>query len=406
MASLDAALAEAERIPDLKLRAHLKLETQLKLGTTLAIHKGPQTNEAASALEMARMLAEEANAGPQLFQATWGLYLNAARNQRLDRAKVIGQELLTISEKIGDEDLKYEALHHRWGYAYFIGHVPEMLGYSTEGGERYDRDRHHKFSHVFGGHDPGVCAYCVQAIALGLAGRPNSLRLALDAGLALTSSLQHPLTEAFFFTTACSALSIVQDSERCREFAERSVQVSAKYEFPATQAVGSFMLGTARALQGEVASALKQMEPFFEATLAYGFLGMRPGIIMADTLASGGRNEEALALITRLLDETSTPEAGVFVSELWRIRGELVLRQSAANLRKAEQYLETSLRIADQQGAPVFRLRAAIPLAQLLAENGRREEAKVVIDRVGALSLTEWDGTEIASVARLRSNLS
>src|SRR3954447_16225652 len=406
MANLDSALAEAERIPDLKLRAHLQLEAQIKLGTTLAIHKGPQTNEAASALEKARTLAEEANAGPQLFQATRGLYLNAARNQRLDRAKVIGQELLTISEKIGDEELKYEALHHRWGHAYFMGHVPEMLEYSTEGRERYDRDRHHKFSHVFGGHDPGVCAHCVQAVALGLAGRPNSLRLTLDAGLALTESLQHPLTQAFFFTTACAALYLVQDSDGCREFAERSVWVSAKYEFPATEAVGSFMLATARALQGEVTPALKQMEPSFEATLAYGFLGMLPGVIMADTLARGGRNEEALALVTRLLDETSTPEAGAFVSELWRIRGELALGQSAANAREAEQYLEMSLQIADQQRAPVFRLRAAIPLAQLLAENGRREEAKGVVDRAGVQSLTEWYGTEIASVARLRSSLS
>ena len=405
MASLDSALAEAERIPDLKLRAHLKLEAQLKLGTTLAIHKGPQTNEAASAFEKARMLAQEANAGPQLFQATWGLYLNAARNQRLDRAKVIGEELLTISEKIGDEDLKYEALHHRWGYAYFAGHVPEMLEYATVGRERYDRDRHHKFSHVFGGHDPGVCAHCIEAVALGLAGRPNSLRLALDAGLALADSLQHPLTQAFFFSTACTALYVVQDIDGCREFAERSVRISAQYEFPATQAVGSFMLGAARALQGEVTPGLNQMEPLFEATSVYGFFGMLPGIVMADTLARGGRHDEALALVTRLLDETSMPEAGVYVSELWRIRGELVLRQSAANSREAVEYLKTSLRIADQQDAPVFRLRAAISLAQLLAENGRREEAKAVIDRAGALSLTEWDGTEIASVARLRSNL-
>jgi hypothetical protein len=334
------------------------------------------------------------------------LYLNAARNQRLDRAKVIGEELLAISEKIGDEDLKYEALHHRWGYAYFTGHVPEMLKYTTAGRERYDRDRHHKFSHVFGGHDPGVCAHCIHAVALGLSGRPNSLRLALDAGLTLTDSLQHPLTQAFFFSNACTALYVIQDIEGCRESAERLVRVSAKYEFPATQAVGSFMLGAARALQGEVTAGLKQMEPFFEATSAYGFFGVLPSVIMANWLVSGNRNEEALALVTRLLEETSTPEAGIYVSELWRVRGELVLRQSAANSREAEEYLKTSLRVADQQNAPVLRLRAVIPLAQLLAENGRREEAKAFIDRAGAPSLTEWDGPEIASVARLRSNLS
>jgi class 3 adenylate cyclase len=405
MANLDSALAEAERIADVKTRAHLKLEAQLKLGTTLAIHKGPQTNEAAAALETARTLAEEANAGPQLFQATWGLYINAARNKHLDRAKVIGEELLTISEKIGDEDLKYEALHHRWGYAYFIGDVPEMLGYSTDGCQRYDRDRHHRFSHVFAGHDPGVCAYCVQAFALGLAGRPDSVRLSLDAGLTLADSLQHPLTQAFFYTSACAGLYIIHDADGCREFAERTLRVSARYEFPPTQAVGSFMLGTAQALQGEVAPALKQMEPFFEATLAYGFLGMLPGIIMADTLTSANRNEEALALIARLLNETSAPEASIFVSELWRIRGEALLRQSATNALQAEQYLGTSLRIAKQQGALVFHIRAAITLAQLLAESGRREEAKGIIDRASAQSLEEWDGTEIASAAQLRAHL-
>ena len=87
------------------------------------------------------------------------------------------------------------------------------------------------------------------------------------------------------------------------------------------------MLGAARALQGEVTAGLKQMEPFFEATAAYGFFGVLPGVIMANWLASGDRNQEALALVTRLLDETSTPEAGIYVSELWRLRGELVLRQ-------------------------------------------------------------------------------
>jgi hypothetical protein len=405
MASLDSALAEAERVGDVKLRAHLKLETQLKLGTTLTIHKGPQTNEAAAALEKARTLAEEAGAGPQLFQATWGLYLNAARNKRLDRAKIIGEDLLTISEKIGDEDLKYEAEHHRWGYAYFMGQVPEMLQYATDGGQRYDRDRHHRFSHVFGGHDPGVCAHCVRAVGFGLAGRPKSLSSALDAGLTLTNSLQHPLTQAFFYSTASTALYLVRDSDTCREFAERSVQVSAKYEFPATQAVGEFMLGTVQALNGEFAPALKQMEPFFETTLAYGFFGMLPGIIMADTLLSGARHEEALALVTRLLDETSTPEAGVFVSELWRVRGEAVLRQSAANTVQAEQYLATSLKIANQQGAPVYGLRAAVPLAQLLAESGRREQAKGIINSACAQSLPEWEGPEIIAADQLRSNL-
>jgi hypothetical protein len=405
IASLTSALAEAERVADPTLRARLKVDAQLKLGATLAIHKGPQTSEAESALQEAKALAKEANAGPQLFQATWGLYINAARNRRLDEVEVLSEELTTISREIDDEDFKIEALHHRWGTAYFFGQTAKLIEYAAEGMEHYERDRHHKFSYVFAGHDPGACAYCSQALGLGMAGRSRSVRPALDAGLALATSLQHPLTLAFFQSLACFAMHIVRDTNGCREFAEQLTQVSARYDFPATHAVGLFMRGAADALQGDVARALKQMEPSYEATFGYGFLGVLPGVILADALASADRSQEALALVTRLLEKSSTPERGPFISEVWRIRGEMALRQSAANSHEAERFLGTALRIADTQGANVFRLSAGIPLARMLAEAGRREEAKSVLDHVNAIRLDEWDGPEIAIAHQLRANM-
>jgi len=405
VANLSSALAEAERVVSPERRMHLKLDAQLRLGATLVHHKGPQTSEAESALEEARVLAKAANAGPQLFQATWGLYLNAARNRRLDKAELRGDELMTISREIGDEDLKFEALHHRWGLLYFKGQTEEMLKCTAEGLQQYDRDRHHKFSYVYAGHDPGVCAYCVRTLGLGLAGRAKSVRPILDAGLALANSLQHPLTLAFFHSVACFLMHIVKDSNGCREFAEHLIQVSARYDFPATRAVGTFMQGAALALQGDVAPALKQMEPSYEATFAYGFLAVLPGIVMAETLASAQRNVEALTLVTRLLDQLHTPEAGVFVPELWRIRGELVLRQSADDWRQAERYFGTAVRIAEEQGAMVYRLRASISLARLLAEGGQREKAKAILDRTDAHRLDEWDGSEVVVATQLRSEL-
>jgi class 3 adenylate cyclase/ABC-type lipoprotein export system ATPase subunit len=405
VANLSSALAEAERVADPARRTHLKLEAQLRLGVTLALYKGPQSSEAELALEEARTLATAVSARPQLFQATWGLYINAARNQRLDKAELRGDELMTISREIGDEDLKFEALHHRWGFVYFKGQTQEMLQYTADGIEQYDRERHHKFSYPYAAHDPGACAYCVRALALGMTGRARSVRPALDDGLALSNSLQHPLTLAFFNSVACFALHIVGDTRGCREFAERLMQVSARYDLPATKAVGSFMLGAARALEGDMAPALEQMEPSFEATFGYGFLGMLPGVIMADALAGANRNREALALVTRLLEGLRTPEDGVFVPELWRIRGDLVLKQSADDSRQAERYFGTAARIAAKQGAMVYRLRAGTQLSRLLAEEGRREEARTVLDHANANPLDEWEGPEIGIATRLRSEL-
>jgi hypothetical protein len=165
------------------------------------------------------------------------------------------------------------------------------------------------------------------------------------------------------------------------------------------------MLAAAHGLEGELASAAQKMEPLFEAAFAYGFFGMLPGIIMADTLAGCNRNDEALALVTRLLEASLTPEVGVFVPELWRIRGELVIRQSASNLQQGKRYLETSLSMADQQNAPIYRLRAGLPLARLLVENGQSEEARSVIGRVGVDIPEEWAGPETSSYRQFKAEL-
>ena len=85
--------------------------------------------------------------------------------------------------------------------------------------------------------------------------------------------------------------------------------------------------------------------------------------------------------------------------------GRWLLRQSATNSQDAERFFGTALRIADEQGANVFRLNAGIPLARMLAEGGRREEAKSILDHVNAIKLDEWDGPETVIAAQLRSNL-
>ena len=133
--ALNFALREAEQIADPALRASLKLDAQLKLGRSLVFQKGPQSTEAELAFTEAHRLAKEANAGPQLFQSVWGLYVNAARNRQYDKAKLRGDELLAISEELGDDDLKFEALHHRWGFAYFTGQTANMLALCRRGGK-------------------------------------------------------------------------------------------------------------------------------------------------------------------------------------------------------------------------------------------------------------------------------
>ncbi|MEO5844076.1 MAG: adenylate/guanylate cyclase domain-containing protein [Caldimonas sp.] len=405
VADFGAALGEAGRIADPDKRARLELDAHLKLSATLVHQKGAASNEVEPAHQEAYRLAKQLNAGPQLFQATWGLYVNAARNRRFDQAKLWGDELLALSEELGDDDLKFEALHHRWGFAYFTGQIPETLAHTERGTRLYEPARHHRFSYTFAGHDPGVCAYCVHAIALGVAGDADKIKPGLDVALALSDQLQHPLTLVFAHAFVCAALHFTRDAVASEAAASQLVHDATKYDLPLYRSTGAFWLGVTEAMNGDPKAGLRRMEPAFEPAQALGHFGSLSGAVMADSLARAGRARDALALIARLHGEVSDPHTGLFVSELWRLHGEITATLGDGDAAEAERSLRTALRIARVQGAALLQSRAGIGLARHLGERGRREEARQALAEAEVDSLADRATPEVAAAERLHQEL-
>jgi class 3 adenylate cyclase/ABC-type transport system involved in cytochrome c biogenesis ATPase subunit len=403
--ALNFALRDAERIADPALRASLKLEAQLKLGRSLVFQKGPQSNEAELAFTEAQRLANETNAKPQLFQAVWGLYVNAGRNRQYDKAKLRGDVLLGISEEIGDDDLKFEALHHHWGYAYFTGQTANMLAHAAEGVRRYDPARHHRFAYTFAGHDAGVCAHCIRAMGLSVAGETAKIKSELEAAVALSDRLQHPLSLLFAYGIMCCTLYVTHDLGACRASANEMVSVATKYDLPIYGTIGSFWLGATQAMRGDVTGGLRQMEPAFEPLNDIGLFTLLPAVVMADTLARAGRDRDALTLIARVLGKTSDPQVGMFVSELWRIRGELTTRERGNDMALVEHSFQVALQIARGQEATLLQARAGIALSRYLAEHGRREEARTALAEAGVSALADKTAPEIVAADDLSAAL-
>ncbi len=366
IANLNAALAQAERITETATRARCTIEAQLKLGATFNIQAGPLSPDMAAVLSQAYALARQVNSERQLFQATWGLYMGTANSRKFDEARVLGEELLEIGRKLGDDDLQVESLHHRWGIWYFTGHTDKMLEVTREATRRYDSKRHHKLSQVYAGHDLGVCAHCCNAIGLGLAGLAKEAHASLDAALALAESVQHPLSLTFALGVGSVALQLAGDIESCQNMAGREMEVAKKYDLPLQRGLGQFMFGLARTQQGDIAAGLAMMEASRETAVRHSFLGVYPHLVMVEALRRGGRGKEALALVTRTFDTLISPEVGIHVPELWRVRAELALADSVANAELAEGWLRTAVRIASDQGATVYQARAESALAQLV----------------------------------------
>src|ERR1700737_2377719 len=90
--------------------------------------------------------------------------------------------------------------------------------------------------------------------------------------------------------------------------------------------------------------------------------------------AIGGQVEEALALWDDALQIVERTQARWFAAELNRHKGRLLLQQG--HPEAAEELYRKALSIAREQEARLWELRAAVSLARLRRDQGRRAEVR------------------------------
>jgi len=105
--------------------------------------------------------------------------------------------------------------------------------------------------------------------------------------------------------------------------------------------------------------------PFFWASLAF-------------ALAGEGRHEEASNTIERAIATCEESAQGWCDAELWRVRGEVILRDPEGRTDEAVRSFESAVAIARARGARLWELRSAVSLARAWADQG---------DSAGALQL-------------------
>jgi predicted ATPase len=95
---------------------------------------------------------------------------------------------------------------------------------------------------------------------------------------------------------------------------------------------------------------------------------------LARAYAVAGRFEEALALFDDALQIIQRTRARWYAAEVNRHKGELLLRRG--HCEAAEKLYRQALSIAREQEAKMWELRAAVSLARLWRDQGRRAEAR------------------------------
>jgi predicted ATPase len=140
---------------------------------------------------------------------------------------------------------------------------------------------------------------------------------------------------------------------------------------------GRILEGWALTEQGQTEKGLAQMCPALAAYQATGADVLRSYwlALLAEGYGKAGQVEEGLRVVAEALAAVRTTDERWWETELYRLQGELFLRQTITDEYHAESCFHQALTIARRQGAKSLELRVAMSLARLWQQQGKRQEA-------------------------------
>lgn len=128
--------------------------------------------------------------------------------------------------------------------------------------------------------------------------------------------------------------------------------------------------------------------------------------LFADLLLRLGKTDEAAIDLEKGLAASVKYNDVCDVSELQRLKGELLLRQSPENLAEAEAWFQAAIETARRQIAKSWELRATMSLCRLLQSQARHDEARGQLASVYAWFTEGFDTPDLIEAKALLDELS
>ena len=364
VAHFSAGLKLAETLPT-QDRLRRKMDFQLNLGSALIVLRGLQSIEVEDAYTRASEIGEQLGDGTKLFQAKWGSWISANLRRKTALAHDRASELVTLAQRSGDEEQLLEAYHCQWSTAFFRGEVDGAVQACRKGLEIYDIERHRHLGHQFGGHDPGVCGHSQCGTSFQLSGDSQRAKQSFVQSLALAERLDHPNTLAHSLHNSSIGHQLGGDREATFIAANRALGLAEKFGLSPWRASSLVVTCWATAVGSGVADAVRRIDAEIGNATAVGPLPQYYLGLAAEVLLIAGRAADGLAHLERALAGIDEPGVGVYLPEIYRLRGACLLALSRDNKNEARSDFATARDIARRQGAVIFERRAEQSLSEL-----------------------------------------
>ncbi len=380
------ALQLVNSAPDSPERAQTELMLQVTLSVPLFTTKGFASPEVEAIYARVRHLSQQMGEGPELFPVTWARWLfHTARAEHIT-SRDLAEQCLRMAEQTGNPALLLAA-HHALGVSLStLAEFESAVEHLEQTIKLYHPAEHAGLAFQFG-QDFGVVARSHAAIDLWYLGYPERALKVTDEALALARKLSHPHSLAAALVQVAWVQVMSRDIRAAEELSEEALKISSEGDFGYWQPIANVFHGWAVAQGTGTAEGIAQMEEGLAVYRASGAGVMRPAFLglLAKAYSKAGQPTKGLGLLRDAYAVVKQSGERWWEPELYRLEGELTLRLAgpqrapASDERRAEECFRQALEIAHGQSARLLELRAAVSLGRLWTSQGKRAEARQLV---------------------------
>jgi len=385
----DAAIAHFTKglellksLPETNERAKQELDFQIALGVPLIAIKGNAAQEVETTYARARELCEQIADNSQLFQVLVGLRRVYFARGELPRAHQLGEQLHTLSQDLENSAHLSRAQIMLAETLYCLGEFAQVREQCKQVIRLCDSERQRSQVLLYGTDALGV-SRIIEACALWHLGYPDQAVKMSNEGLARAQELSHPFNLAYAFFFNANVHQFRREVQAVRERAEALIQFATEKGYPLWKAWGTFLHGWALVEQGDRNEGIAQLRQALEDCSSMEIL-MFPTYslaLLAEAHSKAGQAKEGLIVLGEALERAHKSGERLHEAELYRINGELLLMQGAAE-PKGEECFHQALEVARDQNAKALELRAAMSLSRLWQKQGKKEDARTLLGEI------------------------
>ena len=413
VAQLTRALEQLASLPSTPALRREEIKLRVALITPLMHVKGYAAPETKAATERARLLIEQAEAlgePPEdpllLFSVLYGFLVASYAAFDGDALRELAAQFLALAEKQGTTAPLMIGHRFMANSLMFTGDIAESRAHYNQAVALYDPAEHRPLATRFAV-DSGVANLGFRSQALWVLGYPeaaltdaqHALKDAREIGQAAT--LMYVLALASFTHIQCGNYTIAN------ALVDEVVALADEKGTLIWKAFGMMNQGCVLALNCQASDAVHMLTSGLTAARSTGTTVFVPLWLsyLASAYTELGQFDDAWRCIGEAATAVETTKERLWEAEVHRIAGEIARMSPEPDAAKAEAYFERALAVARGQQAKSWELRAAMSMARLWRDQGKRDAARDLLAPVYGWFTEGLDTLDLKEAKRLLDEL-